>query len=166
MPDIKKLFGQINQAISEVKEEIYKIDDQIDSKQKERNAIMEAPVSKEDYLLFIAQEIKDGHNNFDKRLEKALKAQPRTIPAMVRSLESPFLRAHILTPAHENYALYYFGDLILEGVKKVVDGWDWPDNATPYKERLILVKQIDDDLEDLNKSRDELAAQLLELSSD
>jgi hypothetical protein len=166
MTDLKKLFGQLNDAIGTIKNEIHGLDDQIKAKHKAKSEIMAAPVSKEDYLWFMEQEIKGGHNGFETRLSRELRKQPRGLPQLIRSNESPFFRGHILVPAHENFTLYYFADLILEGVKKAVDTWeDWPENAVPYKDRMILASKIDEEIAVLDKQRDELAKQLLELNT-
>jgi hypothetical protein len=117
--NIRKLFVQINQAVAQVKSDIQMLDDQIEEKQRQRDLIMDGPVSMDDYLYFIRKKIDHAHKSFGRRIGLALGKKPRDLTSLIRLSESDNIaRISVLTPAHENWMYYYFGDLMLEGVKK------------------------------------------------
>lgn len=161
MKQLKELFGQINNAFENIKAEIQSLDEQIEAKYRERKKIMEAPIGKEDYLYFIGEEIKAGVNGFGKRLALELEKQDKSLNSLMRNQESKFFRGHIFTPGHDSYFLYYFGDLMLEGVRKAVnEHLEFPDDTMPIQERFESVDKIDAEIEALDKQRDDLAEQL------
>jgi len=159
--NFKDLIVQTKQACEMIKTEIQSLDKKISVKEKERNNIIEAPISKEDYLYFIEQEIQQSANKFKVGLARNLKGIPRALPGLIRNNEHGTTRDYVYIPNEDGMFFFYCGGLILEGISKVLDeSFDWPDNAMPYTERMVIVQKLDSEIEELNSQRDNLAEQL------
>jgi len=161
MQSFEKLIAQTKQAYETIKTEIQSLDERISAKVKERNIIIEAPISKEDYLYFIEQEIQQSADKFKRNLTKNLKNIPRVLPQLIRNKEHGTTRDYVYIPNEDGMFFFYCGGLILEGISKVLDeSFDWPDNAMSYTERMVIVEKLDSEIEELNSQRDNLAEQL------
>jgi len=159
--NFKDLIAQTKQACEMIKAEIQSLDEKISAKVKERSVIIEAPISKEDYLYFIEQEIQQSANKFKVGLARNLKGIPRALPGLIRNKEHGTTRDYVYIPNEDGMFFFYCGGLILEGISKVLDeSFDWPDNAMPYTERMVIVEKLDSEIDELNSQRDDFAEQL------
>lgn len=160
MKKLNELCGQIKQAFDNVKQEIQSLDSIISAKRREIDNILAAPISKEDYLCFMDEQIKQCAKRFPMNLERQLKSYPLTLPHLLRAQQAGTATPYVFVPS-EDYFFYYCQDLILEGVKKVAEeSFTWPENAMPYQERMKLIETISAEIMDLDKQRDDLADQL------
>lgn len=168
MADIKTLFQQLNASISELTGQIHALDDQIEAKTRERDGILSAPLSKDDYLSFLGREIDTYGQMHAKNLREVVQKDPRNMVQLERDIQSqyglniPYLRAgYPYGDAISPWAVFwYFGDLIKQRIGDALDGMVWPQDAMPMAERKIRVSQLEAKIADLNSQRDALAAQL------
>ncbi|TAN53844.1 MAG: hypothetical protein EPN21_00495 [Methylococcaceae bacterium] len=170
MADIKQLLDQLNSSVRELVSQIHDLDDQIDAKQRERDQVINAPLSKADYLSFVGEDIDRIARPFVEQLRRAVKSQPQDMIRLRRMVDSedgmriPWFSAGYFPPIEiaPTAVCWYFGDLIKQRIADALDGQDWPHDAMPVAERLKLTAQLEVEIEELNRQRDALAAQLEE----
>jgi hypothetical protein len=178
---VGSLLKQLNQAADGLRANIGDIDGKIKVKQQERDALTSAPVSKTDFMAYLAADI-------DRRGEKyaavlirhvagvgAHAKQSTRVPQDFGSLERmkvssgmaiPYLTGDFSvqnTMITEEAFYWIFRDQLKKRIPDALEGLEreWPENAVPVEQRRVLVDQLDADISALRGQRQELVNELM-----
>jgi len=161
------LLGQVKEAAVQLKEKITVLDDQIDTLYSQRAALLNMPLSKEDYLSAVRADIQARAKVFKTHLMTAIKSGRKVDYTMMQSgvlLNIPYLSAGLGAYSfelQEGGHYFYFEDVIVKGVERALEGESWPVDAMPAAERKTALEGIDAQVSKLTTQRDALAADLV-----
>lgn len=167
------LVAKVIDAAGAVREEIRKLDGKIEALQSLRRTITEPPVSKNDFMDYVREDIKRRSARFPRQLQAkwANKKEFNIFDRMERMYSGhagglqpiPYLSGDIekmdtgLEPAA---FFWFFGELIEERFAEALNDLPWPEDAMPVAERRERIKGIDAEINKVSIRRDGLRAQL------
>lgn len=170
--EVKGLLSQLRDAASAIKSQIQEADNEIAVLNSQRRALMDAPVSKSDFMAYVRADIQVRAASYDAKLGKW--ARNNKFPFSFSQLERVYL-AESLQPfpyldgevPHnagdiDPGALYWhFGELIAERFSDALDRFEWDDDLVAVADRRNQIAAIDTNLKQLNAHRDQLASDLI-----
>lgn len=176
--DFKGLLAKLHSAAEGIKGDIGGIDRRIAALEAEREALTDAPVTREDFKSYLAADVARRGEVFKYRINGFVSGKARgsakfdpTFARLERNLVAgqaqnfPFMDGE---DAFEGFNLsapafyWYFGDLIVERFMQAVDlAHDWQPGGIPVAERRARIAEIDAELQSLVEKRDSLAAELV-----
>lgn len=175
--DLKGLVVKLRNAAEAIKGEIGEIDARIVAAQVEREALTNAPVSKDDFMTYVRADIARrgelyvhrikgfaaGKGRGNAKLDPSFAHLERVFQGN-RQQNFPFMDGE---DAFDGFNLsadayyWYFGDLIAERFAVALDMvFDWPEAKISVDERRKRIEEIDAELESLVEKRDSLVADL------
>jgi hypothetical protein len=169
---LKQLFEQLKSSINGITNEIHVLDNKIKSLELERETLLTAPLSKEDYLALLKKEMDKAGNAFAEKISVIIGNDRRGWCELERAEQSryglgiPYLGLAMQpgitgTATIEPGALcWFFGEQILKRLDDAVVSLDWPKNAMPVAERKRRLEEIGAQLAELNRQRNALAGEL------
>lgn len=170
MADIKKLVSQIKSAANELLGQVAELDNQIGALTAQRAKLTDSAVSKQDYLDYLAANLKKSGEFFKDQIQRQIKKSEHAygnLEYIMRShrafgvdlFRGEFSGGTVIT---EGALCFYFGDMMAKRLADELDGLDWPKDAVPVKERAQLIAGLDTEIADLKQKRDALTGQLSE----
>lgn len=165
--EIQGLLTQVKRAADKLKTKIFELDDQIEALYKSRDGLIQAPLSKADYMATIRADIQAKARLFTTYLARHLDSgNPINYPAMLQkdagSLPVRYLDAGANVGGEISEGAYYlyFEDAIAAGVERALVGKEWPVDAMPTVEREKALKGMAVQIDALTVERDALAGEL------
>lgn len=168
MSQIANLLSKLREAANGIAEEVHELDAKIADLHAQRNKIVGAAVSKEDYLAYVAETLRRKGNTY----AIALQREAKNLPSLFGELEkymktSAGLRLPVFTgslqvptPITEEALCFLFGEQVLARVSDALNGLNWPENAMPVAERRKAISVIENELAEMESKRSALVAQL------
>ena len=169
--EVKGLLSQLRSAAEAIKGQIHEIDSQITVLNEQRSALTDAPVSKSDFMAYVAMDSHRHAQMYQHKIEKkwakdykfpfsfALLERNHTNgepqPFSYLDGESPY--GELTIAAHH----WYLNELIAKRFLDAMVNLPWPSNAVPVADRRRMITEIDTKLQELNGKRDELANDLI-----
>ena len=177
MSELASILGKLKKVAESVKGEIQALDVQIETLNQKRQELMDAPVSRDDYVTYVNADIAKRGEPFLNRMRQFASGKGRgsakmsqSFAPLERGLQAgfhpfPFMNGEDyfdgfnLSPE----AFYwYFGDLIANRFMAALDAvHNWDEGGMPIAERRTRIAEIDRQLEELVDKRDTLASQLI-----
>lgn len=177
MSEFTGLLDKLKKAAESIKGQIHSIDENISALNQERQALMDAPVSRDDYAAYVKADLARRGELFLSRMKKfangsgrgSAKLDPRFV-TLERAYERgglqnfPFMNGEDcfdgFNPSPEAF-YWYFGDLIADRFMAALDPFFvWPKECVPLEDRRKRIAEIDQEMDELVTRRDELASQL------
>lgn len=171
MSEIAKLVNQVKQAADKIVERIQEIDGEILQLDNARAGLENAPISKNDLMEYVREDIKRRGTFYTSRLRMKWARDGRHIDyghheqvfkdGGIQGI--PYLDGEVANSgvAFRPDAFYWlFGDLIAARFEKALDTIKWPEPGLPLNERRIKIQEIDAKIEALTEERDRLAGEL------
>jgi uncharacterized coiled-coil protein SlyX len=172
---INPLVAEVIAAANGVRSQIRALDDEVATLQKQRQDLIDPPISRADFMEYVREDIsrqskvfpamlktKFGNgrpfgNNFEK-LERVYAGHGKGLQAFPYFNWSLDDLGFKLEPA----AFYwYFTELIQERFELAIQDFDWPTESMPVAERRERIKKIDAQISDLTARRRVLQGQLM-----
>lgn len=177
MSEFAAILVELNKAAESVKTEIGALDEQISTLNRERQSLMDSPVSREDFAAYMKADLARRGELFQQRIKQFAthtgRGNAKLTSSFVvlerafqgRQLQNfPFMNGEDCFDGFQPSAdafYYYFGDLIAERFMAGLDAvHDWPQGGLPVADIRKRIAEIDCELDDLVTRRDELASQL------
>lgn len=170
---INPLVAKVIDAAGAVREEIRKLDGEIEALQVKRRSITEPPVSKDDFMDYVREDIKRRSKLFPISLQKkwANRSEINVFDRMERMYSGaagglqpiPYLSGDLekmdtgLEPAA---FFWFFGEVIEERFAEAINDLPWPEDAMPVAERRARIKEIDAEIDKVSIRRNGLQVQL------
>lgn len=178
MSKFAALLVELNKATESVKAEIGALDEQISTLNRERQSLMDSPVSREDFAAYMKADLARRGELFQMRIQQfathAGRGHAKLTSSFVtlerafqrgQSQNFPFMNGEDCFDGFQPSAdafYYYFGDLIAERFMAGLDAvHNWPQGGLPVADIRKRIAEIDGELDDLVTRRDDLARQLL-----
>ena len=169
MADLKQALKQLKGARDSLVAEITALDTQIADRHAARSRLTSSTVSKEDFLTYVAADMKRRADFFARGLVRAIAAVPKDYGSLQRGnsmgakLNINYL-ANAQSPLEMSEAAvyFYFGDALTERLASELDALDWADDAISSAIRAERIAALDAEIEALNKQRDDLAKSLID----
>ncbi len=167
------LVSKVAQAVEAVRAKIASLDGEIDTLTQARAAIMAPPVSKQDFMEYVREDIrrrskifprmmkvkwanKHPFNNFEK-LERLMGGAAGGLQAF------PYFTGDLMDEGiklEPTSFFWYFGDVIEERFEQAIEDFDWPADAMPISERRTRIQEIDSQIANLTARRDLMKSKL------
>lgn len=170
---ISPLVAKVIDAAGAVREEIRKLDGEIEALQSLRRTITEPNVSKSDFMDYVREDIKRRGARFPIQLQVkwAKKNEFNIFDRMERMYcghagglqPIPYLSGDIekmdtgLEPAA---FFWFFGELVEERFAEAINDLPWPEDVMSVIERRERIKEIDAEINQVSIRRDDLRTQL------
>jgi hypothetical protein len=153
------------------------LDDEISTLNQERQGLLDAPVSRDEYATYVKADIAKRGELFARRINGFASHKGRgsarintSFIALERALNGsglqniPFMNGEDcfdgFNPTPEAF-YWYFGDLIADRFMAALDAvHDWPKGGVPLVDRRNRIAELDQAIEKLVDRRDELVSQL------
>lgn len=168
--EIRDLLNQVKQSSEKLKSKIYDLDDQIQALYTQRNGLISGSLSKDDYLSIIRIDVQNKARLFRgdmlKQLKNAAKiAYPSVEKAGSQGLFISYLDGgRNMGPGLSASAFhFYFEDVIVSGVARVLKDEPWPSDAIPLDKIRESLEIVGLEIETLKSERDGLASDLVSL---
>lgn len=171
--EVKGLLSKLRSAAEAIKAQIHEADNQIAALNEQRRALINAPVSKDDFMGYVRADIQRRAEGYQHRLRKW--ARKYDFPLKFAQLErdhiagglQPFPYLDGETPFNNaeldpGAVFWHFGELIAENFSVALDGLEWPEDELPVADRRRQILEIDAEIERLNAQRDGLAKDLMD----
>lgn len=176
--DFKGLYAKLKTAAEGIKGEITAIDNRVAALQAEREVLTDAPVSKDDFMTYVREDIARRGQMYVHRIKgfagRKARGNAKLDPSfshLEQAFQSNRLQAFPFMNGEDAFdgfnptadAFYwYFGELIAERFSVALDlAHDWPVGGVPVAERRKQIAAIDEELDSLTEKRDSLAAELI-----
>lgn len=178
MSELSNILTKLKTVAESVKGEIQALDEQIGTLNQERQALVDAPVSRDEYAAYVKADVARRGELFLNRMRMFAKGKGRgnakfdpCFATLERVYEGgrlqnlPFMNGEDsfdgFNPSPEAF-YWYFGDLIAERFMAALDAvHTWPQAGIPLADRRRRIAEIDQVIDDLVTQRDELASQLM-----
>lgn len=169
--EVKGLLAKLRAAADGIKAQIHEADAQIVTLTTERATLTDAPVSREDFMDYVRDDIQRRAASYPNSIARWKRktfvnnfAGFERTHGGGRNQAFPYLHGEDPHDGNiiETAALYwYFGDLIAERFGAALDAIAWPDESVSVAARRIRIAEIDARLDEITARRDELAAELV-----
>lgn len=163
---LTNIIESLRAAATDIKSEIQALDQKIIAAHAERSALINAPLSREDYLTVMKADIKKKAKPMENMLKLHLERFPVSFSNVMRSPGA--LPLNILDVGRlqngffsEEAAYFYLGDQLIRGLEVAIADMDWPDESVSMAERTARIGRLDVEIASLEEERDQLAGQLL-----
>lgn len=168
MEKLNSLLSQVKAAADTLKGGIAELDEQINAAHQRRAILTGETVTKADFLAYVEADIKAMGNMFAKKIQRHMAGKKTDFGSLEtahqagRGMNIPYLTLDRSLPTvmTEEAVYLYFGDQILSGFAKAIDGMEWDDTMPADARRKELAK-LDGKISSLKKERDELAQELI-----
>lgn len=169
--EVKGLISELRNAAGIIKNQIHAIDQRIEALFIEKEQLEEVPLTKEDFMFYVRQEIKRRAENYKRRLKyhshKTGFPFNFSYPILENNphLALPFLgteNIHVRNSFEESAIYWMFGDLIEQRFAEAIDQFNWPEASVSIDERRQRIAEIDAELAQLEEERDNLASDLMD----
>ncbi len=162
------LLKQVKAASDALKTRIADLDAQIAAAHQRRSMLTEAPVTRADYLAYVEADIQRQGDEFARKMARYMRDKTTRFGALEHQFNSgkwmgiAYLTADRALPTvmTEEAACLYFGDMMVKGFAKVLDGMDWQDTM-PADVRRVEIDRLDAELSTLQQERNDLAQELI-----
>ncbi|KAB2928805.1 MAG: hypothetical protein F9K30_00215 [Dechloromonas sp.] len=177
MSELTNILGKLKKVAESVKTEIQALDEQINQLNHERQALIDAPVSRADYAAYVKADISRRCGPFLNQLRRFARGG-KTSGANLNLSFGALERVHNAGQSQQfpymngdecfdgfnispGAFYWYFGDLIAERFMDAMDtAHAWQEGGMPIDERRKRIAEIDQQMDELISKRDELASQL------
>jgi hypothetical protein len=171
MSELKSLFAQMSKAANEVVARIQSLDAQVTALEKKRDEIAGAPLSRDDLMAYVREDIKRRAQSYPQRLKMKWARDGRHLdfinPERVFKRGAiqtiPYLDGEVTNPGvvfKPDAFYWFFGDLIEKRFEDALSTLAWPEPGLPLVERRAAMEKLDTEIEALETERDELATEL------
>jgi hypothetical protein len=162
------LLKQVKAASDALKSRITELDAQIAAAHQRRGMLTESPVTKADYLAYVEADIRRQGDEFAGKMARFMRDKTTRFGPLEHQFNSglwmgiPYLTADRALPTvmTEEAACLYFGDMMVKGFAKVLDGMDWQDTM-PADARRVEIDRLDMEISTFQQERDDLAKELI-----
>ena len=171
MSEFAGLYSKLRKAAEAVKGEITALDTKISALNSERQSLLDAPVSKEDFMEYVRADIAARAQGYQGALKRwRRKNEFNSFAQLERRLKQggacafPYLNGEhpIDGTLMDAPAMYWlFGEQIAVRFADAIDCFDWPAETVSIADRRKRVGEIDEELDTLVDKRDALAADLI-----
>lgn len=169
MSQLQTKLQSLREAASELIGQVREKEVRIAELRKQRDNITTAPLSKADYLEYLAAYFKRQGARFGVMITDQIGKSHRNFSAMeLLGERSGVLQCQFLTGYYspqvltEEAVYFYFGDLMVERIGVALDKLEWPKEAVPASERRALVDKLDKEIVEIVVERDGLVLELEE----
>lgn len=175
--EVKGLISKLRSATNTIKNQIHAIDQRIEALFIEKEQLEEAPLTKEDFMFYVREDIKQRAANYPNRLRSCARKTGFPFSISFSQLERnakagifqpfPYLdgeTAHNGTPFDASAIYWLFGEQIEQRFSDAIDQLKWPEHSTTIEERRKRIAEIDAELEQLEEERSSLAGDLMDAS--
>ncbi len=172
--EVKDLLAQLRDAAEVVKGQIVDVDYKIEELLNERHHLCEAPLTKEDFMHYVRKDIQRRASDYPRRMKNLAKGTGFPFSTGFSQLDRidkagggqslPYLDGLEYSGGsilHQGAMYWIFGDFIEKRFSDALNQFDWPENGISIEERYKRIQEIDQELEQLNEKRDNLASDLM-----
>lgn len=165
-------FASLRRSIQSIEERLKKLRIEINDKQRQRNAILGAPLCKDDVKQMLASWVQASADQHVKSLQESLTRMgrdPRGFSAQLTQQSAPRLFGAVSGYGQEPSAsdmdkalCGLFGAELVRTLGEVVDRMEWPQQGLPMSQRQAAADKIERDLAELMREEEDLMNQAAE----
>ena len=172
--EVKGLISKLRNAADTIKSQIHEIDQRIEKLFSEKGLLEEAQLTKEDFMFYVREDIRQRAANYPNRLRLCAKKTGFPFNVSFSQLERniksgtfqpfPYLdgeTAHNGSSFDISAIYWLFGEQIEQRFSDAIDQFKWPVNSMTIEERRKRIAEIDAELEQLEEERNSLASDLM-----